>query len=152
MMSSTLCAYWPFGYPLLWNAHPGLLPTFYLSFTYRFLGIIYIFYIQVLCWIYAWQISSLKDLLFIILIWWSQIYQLFHLWIMLFISYLRNTALAGVAQWIECWPMNQRVTSSIPSQGICLVGSYGGTQEATTHWCFSPSLSPSLAPCLKTNK
>ena len=64
MMSSTLCAYWPFGYPLLWNAHPGLLPTFYLSFTYRFLGIIYIFYIQVLCWIYAWQISSLKDLLF----------------------------------------------------------------------------------------
>ena len=26
-------------------------------------------------------------------------------------------ALAGVAQWIECQPASQRVTSSIPSQG-----------------------------------
>ena len=31
-----------------------------------------------------------------------------------------SLALAGVAQWIECWPVNQRVASSIPSQGICL--------------------------------
>ena len=29
-------------------------------------------------------------------------------------------ALAGVAQWIECWPVNQRVASLIPSQGTCL--------------------------------
>ena len=29
-------------------------------------------------------------------------------------------ALAGVAQWIECWPANQRVTGLIPSQGTCL--------------------------------
>ena len=29
-------------------------------------------------------------------------------------------ALAGVAQWIECWPADQRVASSIPSQGTCL--------------------------------
>ena len=29
-------------------------------------------------------------------------------------------ALAGVAQWIEHWPMNQRVASLIPSQGTCL--------------------------------
>ena len=29
-------------------------------------------------------------------------------------------ALAGVAQWIECWPANQKVTGSIPSQGTCL--------------------------------
>ena len=28
--------------------------------------------------------------------------------------------LAGMAQWIECRPMNQRVTGSIPSQGKCL--------------------------------
>ena len=28
--------------------------------------------------------------------------------------------LTGVAQWIECWPANQRVTGSIPSQGTCL--------------------------------
>ena len=26
----------------------------------------------------------------------------------------------GVAQWIECWPVHQRVTGSIPSQGTCL--------------------------------
>ena len=31
-----------------------------------------------------------------------------------------NMALAAVAQWIECWPVNQRVTSSIPNQGTCL--------------------------------
>ena len=30
------------------------------------------------------------------------------------------TALAGVAQWIECRPVNQRVAGSIPSQGTCL--------------------------------
>ena len=29
-------------------------------------------------------------------------------------------ALAGVAQWIEHWPANQRVTHSIPSQSTCL--------------------------------
>ena len=29
-------------------------------------------------------------------------------------------ALAGVAQCIECRPVNQRVTGSIPSQGTCL--------------------------------
>ena len=29
-------------------------------------------------------------------------------------------ALAGVVQWIELRPVNQRVTGSIPSQGTCL--------------------------------
>ena len=29
-------------------------------------------------------------------------------------------ALAGIAQWIECKPVNQSVTDSIPSQGTCL--------------------------------
>ena len=28
-----------------------------------------------------------------------------------------SAALAGVAQWIECGPMKQKVTGSIPSQG-----------------------------------
>ena len=28
-----------------------------------------------------------------------------------------STALAGVAQWIECQPANQRVAGSIPSLG-----------------------------------
>ena len=33
------------------------------------------------------------------------------------VSYKMAFALAGVAQWIERWPANQRVTSLIPSQG-----------------------------------
>ena len=28
--------------------------------------------------------------------------------------------LVGIAQWIECGPVNQRVTSLIPSEGTCL--------------------------------
>ena len=28
--------------------------------------------------------------------------------------------LAGVVQWIECWPVNQMVTSSIPHHGTYL--------------------------------
>ena len=37
-------------------------------------------------------------------------------------QWVKNTtcALAGVAQWTECWPANQRVAGSIPSQGTCL--------------------------------
>ena len=31
-----------------------------------------------------------------------------------------NAALAGVAQWIERRPVNQRIAGSIPSQGTCL--------------------------------
>ena len=31
-----------------------------------------------------------------------------------------STALAGVAQWIECWPANQSATGSSPSQGTGL--------------------------------
>ena len=34
---------------------------------------------------------------------------------------LKNTlALTGVAQWIECWPVNQTVSGSIASQGTWL--------------------------------
>ena len=32
----------------------------------------------------------------------------------------KTLTLAGASQWIECWPANQRVASSIPSQGTCL--------------------------------
>ena len=34
-------------------------------------------------------------------------------------------ALAGMAQWIEHQPVNQRVASSIPNQGTCLGGRPG---------------------------
>ena len=33
---------------------------------------------------------------------------------------LKILALAGMAQWIECWPVSQRVDGSIPSQDTCL--------------------------------
>ena len=48
-------------------------------------------------------------------------------------------ALAGVAHWIERGSTNQRVASSIPSQGICLgcgpgpLSQVGATWQATTH-------------------
>ena len=47
-----------------------------------------------------------------------------------------SLALAGVAQWIEHGPVNQRVTGLIPSQGTCL--GYGpspwwGMQERQPH-------------------
>ena len=35
-------------------------------------------------------------------------------------NHLYMEALAGVAQWIERQPVNQRVTTLIPSQGTCL--------------------------------
>ena len=37
----------------------------------------------------------------------------------------KKEALAGVAQWIECRPTNQRVAGSIPSQGTCLASRLG---------------------------
>ena len=46
-------------------------------------------------------------------------------------------ALAGVAQWIECLPVNQRVTSSTPSHDTCLgcrPGPYwGGWGQGAVH-------------------
>ena len=61
-----------------------------------------------------------------------------------------NMDLAGVAQWIGCQPVNQRVAGSIPSQGTCL-GCEPGPQlvcerqlidVSFTHQCFSLPLSP----------
>ena len=31
-----------------------------------------------------------------------------------------DAALDGMTQWIECWPEDQSIASSIPSQGTCL--------------------------------
>ena len=61
-----------------------------------------------------------------------------------------HQALAGVAQWIEHWPANWRVTSLTPCQGTwlgCGPGPQLGVNKrqpmvvSLTHWCFSPSLS-----------
>ena len=46
------------------------------------------------------------------------------------------SALAGVAQWIECQPVNQRVPGSIPSQGTrlgCGPDPLGGMHERQPH-------------------
>ena len=66
-----------------------------------------------------------------------------------------TNALAGVAQWIEHQPVNQRVTGSIPSQGTCLGCGPGlryGACERQPHSDVSLSLSPSLPLSLKINK
>ena len=43
-----------------------------------------------------------------------------HLFNLLHRTLTRKASLAGVAQWIECQPVNQRVAGSIPSQDTCL--------------------------------
>ena len=62
--------------------------------------------------------------------------------IVIFIIIILN--LTGVAQWTECQPANQRVTSSIPSQGTCLGCRlpHWGACERQSH--IDVSLSPSL--------
>ena len=42
-------------------------------------------------------------------------------------------ALAGVAQWIECRPVNQGVTGSIPTQGTSLGCGSGPQQGEGAH-------------------
>ena len=51
-------------------------------------------------------------------------------------KYENESALAGVAQWIERWPMNQTVAGLIPSQGTCLgcgLGPQWGARERQPH-------------------
>ena len=43
-----------------------------------------------------------------------------HLWASTVFFKKPKMALAGVAQWIECQPANQRVVGLIPSQDTCL--------------------------------
>ena len=68
---------------------------------------------------------------------------------------------AGVAQWVEHGPANQRVSSSIPSQGTCLGCGPGPWLRACerqpvnvslTRQCFSPSLPIPLKINLKILK
>ena len=59
-------------------------------------------------------------------------------------------ALAGVAQWIECQPVNQMVTSLIPSQGTCQVPS--GEHVRGNHTLMFLSLFFPLTSPLSKNK
>ena len=55
------------------------------------------------------------------------------------------TALAGVAQWIECWPVNQRVAGLIPSQGTGLGGGPGSQLDECERQLIDVSLPPFLS-------
>ena len=64
-----------------------------------------------------------------------------------------KTALAGVAQWVECQPANQGVAGSIPSQGTCPgcgPGPWWGVHEGQPH--SDVSLPLSLPSLLSKNK
>ena len=69
---------------------------------------------------------------------------------------LSKINLAGVAQWIEHWPANQKVTGSIPGQDTYLDGGPGpwlGECKRQPHINVSlPLFSPSLPLSLKINK
>ena len=61
----------------------------------------------------------------------------------------KTSALAGVAQWLSAglWTKGSLVDSqSGHTPGLRARSPVGNVQEATTHWCFSPFLSPSF-PC-----
>ena len=64
-------------------------------------------------------------------------------------------ALAGVVQWIECWPVTQRVATWIPSQGTCLgcrPGTPSGGHARGNHMLMLLSLSFSFPSPLSKNK
>ena len=64
-------------------------------------------------------------------------------------------ALAGMAQWTECRPANQKVTSSIPTHGTCLgcrPGPQMGACKRQPHIAAFSPLSPSIPLSLKVNK
>ena len=63
--------------------------------------------------------------------------------------------MAGVAQWIEHWPANQRVTVRFPVRAhawVCRPSLQWGALERQPHIDVSLSLSPSLPLSLKINK
>ena len=89
-----------------------------------------------------------------------------HLWFMvntcilqgkkekLYIKEGKSHGLHGSVDWVPaykpkgCWLYSQ----SGHMAGLWARSPVGGAREATTHWCFSPSLSPSLPLSLKINK
>ena len=54
---------------------------------------------------------------------------------------------------IQLWPVwLSGLSAGLRTKGLQARSPVGGVQEATTHWCFFPSLSPSLPLSLKINK
>ena len=72
-----------------------------------------------------------------------------------FVIRIHSLALACVAQWIECWPMNWKVTSSIPSQGTflgCGPGHELGCTRGSLSYidvCLPPFSKNKQTKCLK---
>ena len=68
----------------------------------------------------------------------------------------KTHALAGVSQWLNTGLQSKGSLVQFPVRAHAWVAgqvpSRGDTQGATTHWCFSPSLSPSLPLSLKINE
>ena len=68
---------------------------------------------------------------------------------------IMNVALGGVAQWIECWPVNRRVAGSIPSLTLPHAWVAGQVRSRGcmrgNHTLIFPSLSYSLPLSLKIN-
>ena len=71
-----------------------------------------------------------------------------------------NRSPSGAAQWTERWPVNRKVTGSIPSRGTCLGCKPGPQQGARERQpisipltsVFLTSLTPSLPLSLEINK
>ena len=66
----------------------------------------------------------------------QQFKKVFKLKIIIIKEKKKEGSLAGVAQWIECLPADQRVTGSIPSQGTCLgcrLGPQKGVHKRQPH-------------------
>ena len=62
-------------------------------------------------------------------------------------SEFKTGSLAGIAQWIEHGLRTKGLPVQFPVRAHAWISGQvprGATWEATTHWCFSPSLSPSL--------
>ena len=81
------------------------------DFTNTILSTVY----QVICPIMA----TTKKMCFVQL-WQQQQQKMFLLALRYFDLKVGVSALSGVAQWTECWPINQKVTGLIPGQGTCL--------------------------------
>ena len=100
------------------------------------------FYERIFYYYYLWiydinRVSySWRNLYFILFVSFSSL-------ILFFFKDFIYLALLGVAQWIECGPANQRVTSWIPSQGTrlgCRPGPQDRVCERQPHIDISPPL------------
>ena len=71
-----------------------------------------------------------------------------------YIKNIKYVAMAGVAQWIDHWPVNQRVSVQFPVRTYAwVVGQVPGRECARgNHTLMFLSLSPSLLSPLSKNK